>query len=286
MNEQHKMYAVNGIHLHVVEKGNKGAPVIIFLHGFPEFWYGWHNQIDFFVEKGFRVLLPDQRGFNLSDKPIHIKDYQVTELMQDILQLIEATGEKQVFLVGHDLGAAVCWSMAYFYPQLIKKVIIMNVPHPKVMKQTLQTNVRQMLKSWYIGFFQLPWLPELCAKMTNYKVLSFVLKNTSLPDTFSKADLQLYQQAWQQKDAYTSMINWYRAFARYKNRGSSSKDKIKVPVLILWGVKDAFLQKEMGEKSVDYCQNGQLEQLPDATHWLHHEKSAQVNQLILNFISD
>src|SRR5687768_4221103 len=116
MSDKGKMYAVNGIHLHVVEKGNKGAPVIIFLHGFPEFWYGWHNQIDFFAKKGYRVIVPDQRGFNLSDKPNRIKDYQISELVKDIVQIIEAIEEKKVFLVGHDLGAVVCWSMAYLYP--------------------------------------------------------------------------------------------------------------------------------------------------------------------------
>jgi pimeloyl-ACP methyl ester carboxylesterase len=286
MRDKGKMYPVNGIHLHVVEKGEKGAPVIVFLHGFPEFWYGWRNQIDFFVDKGYRVIVPDQRGYNLSDKPGSIKDYQITELTKDIAHLIKAIGEKQVFLVGHDLGAAVCWSMAYLYPELIRKLVILNVPHPIVMQQTLRSDVRQLLKSWYIGFFQLPWLPELYSEITNYKLLSSVLLRSSLPDTFTKEDLQRYQQAWQQKNAYKSMVNWYRALARYRNPASGFVQKIKIPTLIIWGVKDKFLIKEMGEKSMAYCQNGKLEQIPDATHWVHHEKSHQVNQLIFNFIQE
>lgn len=108
-----KIYVVNGISMHVVEKGSKGQPVIIFLHGFPEFWYGWHRQIDYFAAKGYRVLVPDQRGYNLSSKPESIEAYQVRELAKDIAGLIEATGEKQVYLAGHDWGAAVAWAMAY-----------------------------------------------------------------------------------------------------------------------------------------------------------------------------
>lgn len=278
-----KMYAVNGIHLHVVEKGRQGAPVIIFLHGFPEFWYGWHHQMDFFMEKGYRVLLPDQRGYNLSDKPIGLKEYQLNELVKDITGLIHASGEKKVFLVGHDWGGAVAWRIASQSPLLIHKLIILNMPHPRVMRKTVSSNVKQMIRSWYIGFFQIPGLPEKVLQVNNHMVLASSLQRTSLPGTFTPYDLQLYRQAWQQKNALSSMINWYRA-ALQVTTTADYPDMVEMPTLIIWGEKDHFLRKEMAEESLVYCKHGELHKFPDATHWIHHEKSNEVNELIWQFI--
>jgi pimeloyl-ACP methyl ester carboxylesterase len=285
MTEKSKFYDVNGIRMHVVEKGSKGQPVLVFLHGFPEFWYGWQHQIAYFTEKGYRVLLPDQRGYNLSSKPKEIKAYLVSELARDIAQLIEAVGEKQVYLVGHDWGAAVAWAMAYLYPQLITRLIIINVPHPKVFFRTLRSDPSQMLRSWYIGFFQIPFIPEKLISLRNFQMLQNSLLNSSYTGTFTKADIGQYIQAWQQQNAIPSMINWYRAAVRYRNPAVLFNHKIDVPTLILWGEKDRFLKKEMAIKSLSYCQKGKLYLIPDATHWVHHEKSQLVNELIAEFIS-
>lgn len=271
--------------MHVVEKGSKGQPVLLFLHGFPEFWYGWRHQIDYFTAKGYRVLLPDQRGYNLSSKPTESKAYQVKELASDIAQLIQAAGERQVYLVGHDWGAAVAWAMAYLYPQLIARLIIMNVPHPKVFFQTLRSDPGQMLRSWYIGFFQIPFIPEKLISLENFKMLQNSMLKSSYSGTFSTANLSQYVQAWQQQNAIPSMINWYRAAVRYRNPAVMGNHKIDVPTLILWGEKDTFLKKEMARKSLSYCQKGKLYLIPDATHWVHHEKSQLVNELIEEFIS-
>jgi pimeloyl-ACP methyl ester carboxylesterase len=258
--------------------------VIIFLHGFPEFWYGWHHQLDYFAAKGYRVLAPDQRGYNLSSKPTSVKDYRVSELVKDIAALIEATGEKQVYLVGHDWGAAVAWAMAYQYPQLITRLVIINVPHPKVFFNTLMSDVGQMMRSWYIGFFQIPRLPEKIIGLTQYQMLQNSMEKSAYPGTFTQADLQRYHQAWQQKNALRSMINWYRAAIRYRNPAATFTHKIDIPTLILWGEKDKFLKKKMAKQSLQYCRNGKLYYIPDATHWVHHEKSTLVNELIEEFI--
>jgi pimeloyl-ACP methyl ester carboxylesterase len=279
-----KIYSVNGIDLHVVEKGEKGQPVIIFLHGFPEFWYGWHRQIDYFVAKGYRVLAPDQRGYNLSSKPKAISAYQVKELARDIACLIQATGEKKVYLAGHDWGAAVAWAMAYLYPHLIAKLIIINVPHPRVFFNTLRSDLGQVVRSWYIGFFQIPRFPEAIISLNHYKMMQNSLQKTSYPGTFTKLDLQQYRHAWEQKNAIKSMINWYRAAIRFRNPAAGFSHKITMPVLILWGEKDKFLKMQMALKSLHYCRNGQLYYIPDSTHWVHHEKSTLVNELIEGFI--
>jgi pimeloyl-ACP methyl ester carboxylesterase len=282
MTDNSKIYVVNGTELHVVERGSRSQPVIIFLHGFPEFWYGWHHQLDYFAAKGYRVLAPDQRGYNLSSKPTSVKDYRVSELVKDIAALIEATGEKQVYLVGHDWGAAVAWAMAYQYPQLITRLVIINVPHPKVFFNTLMSDVGQMMRSWYIGFFQIPRLPEKIIGLTQYQMLQNSMEKSAYPGT--QADLQRYRQAWQQKNALRSMINWYRAAIRYRNPAATFTHKIDIPTLILWGEKDKFLKKKMAKQSLQYCRNGKLYYIPDATHWVHHEKSTLVNELIEEFI--
>ncbi|QHT70574.1 alpha/beta hydrolase [Rhodocytophaga rosea] len=280
-----RTYQVNGIDLHVIEKGHKGQPVIIFLHGFPEFWYGWQKQMEYFAEKGFHVIVPDQRGYNMSSKPQSISSYRITTLAEDILQLIHYTGREKVYLVGHDWGGAVAWTLAYLHPELLNKVIILNMPHPRVFIKTVRTDMIQMIKSWYIGFFQLP-VAEKFLSMNQYRMIQNSLLHTSLPGTFSKADLQQYRQAWQQPEALHSMINWYRAAMHYKNPFSSGNQQVKVPLLLIWGEKDKFLQPKMAQKSLRYCQNGRLHLIKDATHWLHHEKSSEVNKLIYQFIQD
>jgi pimeloyl-ACP methyl ester carboxylesterase len=277
------IYTVNGIQLHVAEAGNAEAMVIIFLHGFPEFWYGWRNQINYFVEKGYRVVVPDQRGYNLSSKPPKIKDYRMELLTKDISGLVKAIGADKVFLVGHDWGGAVAWAFAQTYPQLLSKLIIINVPHPKVMLQTLKRSWKQKFKSMYIGFFQFPWLPEKLLHWKENKSLVDALVNTSLPGTFSEADVAKYKEAWQQSGSLRSMINWYRA-VRYGNIARVSSQKIPTPTLIIWGENDQFLIEQMAHDSLQYCENGQLHIIKDATHWVHHEKSGEVNKLISEFI--
>ena len=146
----------NGIRLHVAQAGSDDKPLVILLHGFPEFSYGWRKQIPYLVEAGYRVWAPDQRGYNLSDKPEGLAAYSIDELAADVIGLIDAAGEKKVFLVGHDWGAAVAWWVAAKYPERLKKLITLNVPHHSVMRKTLRSNFSQLRKSWYIGFFQIP----------------------------------------------------------------------------------------------------------------------------------
>jgi epoxide hydrolase 4 len=281
-----RTYQVNGIDLHIMEMGEKGHRIILFLHGFPEFWYGWQKQMEYFALKGFHVIVPDQRGYNLSSKPKGVLSYRITTLAEDIIQLIRATSTEKVYMVGHDWGGAVAWAVAYLHPGLLHKVIILNMPHPRVFRQTVRKDLRQMLKSWYIGFFQLSKIPEKVLAMYQYRMMQNSLLRTSLPGTFSLADLQQYRQAWQQPEALHSMINWYRAAMRYKNPFSLGFQQVEIPLLLIWGNKDKFLQPEMAQKSLRYCQNGRLHMMAEATHWLHHEKSKEINELIYQFMHE
>ncbi|MBF9254325.1 alpha/beta hydrolase [Pontibacter sp. 172403-2] len=279
---QEKTYVVNGITLHVAEAGEQTGKVILFLHGFPEFWYGWRKQLTYFAGKGFRAVAPDQRGYNRSSKPAGVKAYTMEKLTDDIAALIRQLTQESVYLVGHDWGGAVAWVMAIRYPDLLEKLIILNMPHPQVMKENLKHNPKQMLKSWYAGFFQLPFLPELAGSIFDYKLLEHSMKSSAKKGTFSDADMAHYKAAWQQPKALASMLNWYRA---YKYNRLNLAGDITVPTLLIWGRKDTFLGQEMAQPSIARCKNGQLVFIDNATHWLHHEKPDEVNHLIEAFIN-
>ncbi|QMU27623.1 alpha/beta fold hydrolase [Adhaeribacter radiodurans] len=278
---EQKTYKVNGVSLRTYEAGTPGQPLILFLHGFPEMGQAWYKQLYFFAENGFHAVAPDQRGYNKSSKPNGVKSYNLKFLTSDIAGLIEQLTTDKVYLVGHDWGGAVAWAMALNCPEIIEKVIILNMPHPVVMHEHLLHNSNQRRRSWYAGFFQIPFLPEWLSRVFNYRSLEKTLVNTALPNTFPKEQLELYKTAWRQPGALTAMINWYRA---YKYNLVTTTDLITVPTLLLWGKKDAFLITEMAQPSIDQCRNGKLKFINEATHWLHHEKPDLINQSILAFI--
>ncbi len=274
-------FEVNGVRLHAAVAGPENGKVMLFLHGFPEFSLGWKNQLEFFAGKGFRVIAPDQRGYNLSSKPKGVKAYCFENMVADAVEVIRQISTQKIILVGHDWGGGIAWEVAGQHPQLIEKLIILNMPHLKVMRDTLKSNPKQLLRSWYFGFFQLPRLPEWLLSLSGFKLLEKSMVKTANKNTFSKAELAQYKAAWQNPATVKTMINWYRAYKYSK----LALKRIHVSTLILWGKKDAFLLPDMAEKSNLMCAKGKLIVLEDATHWLHHEKAAQVNQLMLNFIS-
>ncbi|TGE14317.1 alpha/beta fold hydrolase [Hymenobacter elongatus] len=273
--------ATNGIRLHVVQCGPEDGPLVVLLHGFPEFWYAWHQQLHPLAAAGYRVWAPDQRGYNLSDKPQRVADYRIDTLARDILGLLDAAGQRQAFIVGHDWGAAVAWHLATHYPERVRKVAVLNVPHPSVLFRTLRRSAEQLRKSWYILFFQLPWLPEWLVRRRSWWYGRQALLRTSRRGTFSTADLAEYVVAWQQPRAMHSMINWYRAALRTPHQPAGTA-RVTVPVHIIWGVKDAFLKREMAEHSFLLCDQAQLTYLP-ASHWVQHEEAEAVNTLLLRF---
>lgn len=278
----------NGIHLHVVEKGPADGPLVILLHGFPECWFGWRKQIDALAGAGFRVWVPDQRGYNLSDKPVGIGAYTIGKLVADVVGLIDAAGQEKATVIGHDWGAVVAWWLAATYPHRLNRLVCLNVPHYAVMLRFLRRSPRQLLHSWYAGFFQIPWLPEWLMQRGNYWLITRALKRTSRPGTFSEDNLAAYRQAWSQKGstgspAFRTMINWYRAFAQRRPPLPAS-GQISVPTLLIWGAQDAFLIRDMAQPSIDLCTTGRLVFVETATHWVQHEEAELVNRLLIEFI--
>jgi len=281
----HQYIETNGIRLHVLQDGLQEGPLVILLHGFPEFSYGWKQQIPYLATAGYRVWTPDQRGYNLSDKPDGVAFYSLDELAADVVGLINAAGQKQAFLVGHDWGAAVAWWVATKYPERLSKMVVINVPHWAVMQKHLRSNFNQLLKSWYIFFFQIPRIPEILAQQSNWTILTKLLRNSSRRNTFTNSDLDKYRGAWSQPKAFRSMINWYRSFVQ-KPPSLPSNPRITVPTLLIWGTKDKFLGQEMAQPSIDLCDNGSLVLIEKATHWVQHEEADRVNELIKSFFSE
>jgi pimeloyl-ACP methyl ester carboxylesterase len=281
---KHHDIETNKIRLHVVQAGPKSGIPVVLLHGFPEFWYGWRKQIPVLAEAGCQVIVPDQRGYNLSDKPKGIKAYCVDELVADVVGLIDALEYERVNVVGHDWGALVAWMLAIRHPDRLHRLGIVNVPHPAVIGHFLRRDPEQMVRSWYAAFFQLPWLPELSLRLGRWSGASLAMRRSATPSAFTDEDMEKYRAAWSQPGAMTAMLNWYRAAARYRPR-ITNEMQVHVPTLILWGVKDVALTYRMARPSLDYCEKGNLIFFPDATHWVQHDEADEVNRHLLSFIS-
>ena len=287
MEFQQAFIPTNHIRLNVIQAGPQDGRLVILLHGFPEFSYGWRNQIPPLAEAGFWVWVPDQRGYNLSDKPEGVAAYHIDTLARDILGLLEAAGRGKAIIVGHDWGAAVAWHLAIHYPDRVEKLGILNVPHPVVMTQTLRKNRSQLRKSWYMFFFQIPWLPEWLLGWNNARGLAELLRRSGKPGAFTGDDLAKYREAWSQPGSLTSMLNWYRSALRgglrSGRRKTSAPPKIAVPTLMIWGKQDVALGEEMAQPSIDLCEDGKLVFFEDATHWVQHDEAEKVTQLLLGF---
>ena len=273
----------DGIRLHAVAAGPKLGPVVVLLLGFPEFWYGWRKQIGPLAAAGFRVIALDQRGYNLSSKPVAVSDYAAPLLTRDVVCVADQLGCERFYLAGHDWGAAVAWALALQYPQRLHKLAIINVPHPAVMMHTLRTNPRQWLRSWYMLFFQLPWLPETALSAFHFYGAAQLLSRTSRPGAFTVEDLEVYRAAWSQPGTLGATINWYRALARH--RPKIDDPQVHTPTRILWGQQDRFLLPAMAQDSLRYCDSAELTLFPDATHWVQHEEPERVNQSLIEFFS-
>lgn len=284
LNPELSKTSTNGIKLNVARQGPVEGRPLLFLHGFPEFWYGWREQIPFFAEEGFRVLAPDQRGYNLSDKPDSISDYSIDKLTADVLGLIEQSGLERVNLVGHDWGGAVAWWIATFYPDYLNKLVILNIPHPSVFLQNIRSNPRQLVKSWYMMFFQLPWLPEALSSMNDFYAWKYMLRETSRHGTFSDEELERYVEAWSRPRAARSMLNWYRALLWNRPDRTGENTKVTIPTLILWGERDVAFASGVEEKTTEVCETVELKTFPESTHWVQHEQPDRINREILDFL--
>ncbi len=271
----------NGVELHVVAAGDPDDPLVVLLHGFPEFWYEWRAYVDPLVDAGYRVIVPDQRGYNVSEKPSGTRAYRTSELSADVASLITSEGRDAAHVVGHDWGAAVAWDLALRQPDRVNRLGIINVPHPVVFRNTLRSSLRQLRRSWYILFFQLPRLPEWVSRRNDYAAWVAATQGGARDGAFSAADMDQYRTAWDQPGAVTGMLNWYRAI---RHTDAPPRQQVESPTLVIWGEQDQALIPEMAPASVDFCETGRLERFPDATHWIPHERPDELTELLLGHL--
>jgi len=272
-----------GVKLHYVEAGE--GPLVVLLHGFPEFWYSWRNQITPLAQAGFHVVAPDMRGYNLSDKPQGWRAYDTGLLADDIAGLIRSFGEQSAYVVGHDWGAAVAYAVAMYHPDVVRRLAILNVPHPARMLEGFRT-LKQLRKSWYMFFFQIPWLPEYVVRRDGYAFGKRSLRADS-KKAFSDEDLERYVEAWSQPGALTSAINYYRAaLRRSPGKAMAQMKPIEAQTLVIWGMLDRHLGSELAEPAPEWVSNVRVERIPEATHWVQHDAPERVNELLVEFFDD
>jgi pimeloyl-ACP methyl ester carboxylesterase len=279
---RHRTVTVDDTDLHAVEAGDPDDPPVVLLHGFPEYWYGWRRQFEPLARAGYRVVAVDQRGYNESDKPSEIEAYRIDRLAGDIAGLCGEMSLGSVRLVGHDWGGAVTWWLAMTRPDLFEQVAILNSPHLQVFQKHLASRPTQLLKSWYMFFFQLPFVPERLLAAGRGALAARALEKTSRAGAFSAEEMDKYRAAWAKPGAWRGMLNWYRAAARTDPPSPDSTD-VEIPTLILWGERDRFLAPELAEASLERCRDGRLERFPEATHWVQHEYAAAINRELVQF---
>jgi pimeloyl-ACP methyl ester carboxylesterase len=279
----HRYADLADVRLHIVEAGS--GPLVILLHGFPEFWYSWRQQIPALAGAGFHAVAPDLRGYNRSDKPAGVRAYGVKALTQDVANLIRDCGAERAMVVGHDWGAVVAWHFAMRYPQMLDRLVIMNVPHPERFLRGLRT-LRQLRKSWYMFFFQLPWLPEASIRAGHFATLRHTFRTDPVhPESFSAEDIARYMEAAAQPGALTAAINYYRAaFRPVPAHEQIGFQRIDAPVLVIWGERDRYLGSELAEPDRRLVPNVRVERLPDASHWVQVDQPERVNTLLLDFL--
>ena len=278
-----RIVATNGVRLHVRMAGPEDGPLVLLLHGFPEGSYGWRHQVPYLAAAGYRVWAPDQRGYGASDRPQRIAAYGLDVLADDVTGLIDAAGRRQAAVVGHDWGGVVAWHLARRSPHRISKMVVLNVPHPSVMRRHLRTNLAQVRRSLYILAFQVPWLPERLLGREGGRPLARALVATSRPGTFTDDDLAAYRRSWAGPHAIRAMLDWYRAIVR-RPPALERHPRVAVPTLLVWGPHDRFLGREMARPSIELCDEGRLVVIDSATHWLQHEEPDRVNALIDEFL--
>lgn len=254
------------------------VPLVVFLHGFPEFWWSWHHQLEALSAAGFWAVAPDMRGYNESDKPEGVAQYEIEDLAGDVAGLIRALGREKAIVVGHDWGGMVAWGFAQAFPSMLERLAILNVPHPLEMQKGLRTP-QQLKKSWYMFFFQLPFgIPERMIAKDDFAYLRTLFGD----DGFANEEIEKYVDAMRVPGAVTGAVNWYRAAIRRVLSASTPKtQRIDCPVLVIWGEKDRFLGKEMSVPPERWVPNQRVVHIPDATHWVQNAAIERVNELLL-----
>ena len=273
----------DGVRLHYVERGR--GPLVVLLHGFPQYWGAWRAQIAALAAAGFRVVAPDLRGYNLSDRPASLAAYTQERLVWDVAMLIERLGERRAHVVGHDWGGAVAWTLAARHPERVDRLAILNAPHPAALRRAVRTSA-QALRSWYVAAFQVPWLPERALAAGDFAILARALRHgPARPGAFSEVEIARHKATWRRPGALKATIGWYRALRRPGAQVTRGSVKVVAPTLVLWGMRDRYLDPSMSTGLERWVPNVRVVQFPEASHWLMHDEPERVSQELMDFLT-
>jgi len=283
----HELVSANGLRFHVATCGG-GDRLALCLHGFPECWYSWRHQMPLLAELGYRVWAPDLRGYGETDRPRHVQDYAIEPLLDDVAGLIDVAGARSTLLVAHDWGGIIAWYFALRRVRPLARLVVMNLPHPAVMEREVR-RWRQLRRSWYVLFFQIPRLPEAALRMGDYRAVRRAFLDSAVDKSrFPDSVLQVYRDNAARPGALTAMLNYYRALLR----GGGSRQRalgypvIETPTLMLWGEEDVALCKETTYGTERYVPNLTLRYLPRVSHWVQQEAPETVNAMLAAWLTD
>ncbi len=307
---RHRRERVGGLELHWVEAGE--GPLVVLLHGFPEFWYSWRRQVEALAAAGFRAVAPDQRGYNLTEKPPGVESYRIGRLGDDVVALIEHLEEESAHVVGHDWGGVVAWHLGARRPERVERLAVLNAPHPAASRRVALRS-DQLLRSWYVFFFQLPRLPELALRAFDFAAIERILRRQPVREgAFTDDDVAVYKAALARPGALTAALNWYRAnlIGRRGSPGASSggaaadagadadtagarghpdgsaRHLVEVPTLLIWGERDVYLNPRLSEGLEPWVPDLRVERLPDASHWVQADAPERVSRLLVEFLGE
>lgn len=275
----------NGLTFEVATAGPKDAKKLaLCLHGFPELHYSWRHQIPVLAELGYRVWAPNMRGYGSTTRPEGIDNYRVSTLAEDVGALIDASGAEEVTLIAHDWGAIVAWYFAITKVRPLTRLVICNVPHPLCAQREIK-HWHQLKKSWYIFFFQLPWLPEkLLGRSNGTRIGELFAKTSCYPENFTVEAKGIYARAANQPGALTAMFNYYRALLRRSDSEKLDGGMVNVPTLVLWGEQDVAIDIRCLDGTEDYVADLTVKRFPHASHWVQQDVPDEVNAALKEWL--
>ena len=286
---EHRRVPCGEVQLDCALAGSPDRPLVVLLHGFPESWYSWRHQIAALAPE-FYVAAPSLRGYGASDRPREVSAYRLPRLVEDVRGLIRGLERERACVVAHDWGGGIAWAFAIDHPEATEKLAVLNCPHPAAFARALRSSPRQLLRSWYMFFFQLPRLPEWVLSRDDFRALDRGFRGwvkRKDREVFSDADLETIKDSLRPQGATTAAINYYRAAFRFRADAEryASAPPIARPTLLIWAEEDTALGKELtygmeplfrGPFSIRY--------IADCSHWVQQEQPELVNQYLLDFL--
>ena len=292
---EHGTTVANGLRFHFVEAGE--GPTVLLLHGFPEFWSAWHRQLPSLADAGFHAIAPDLRGYNRSEKPPGVSNYRLDRLVEDVVALAKTVGEPPIHLVGHDWGGLLAWEVAGRRPEVVDRLAVLNAPHPRAYERELRS-LDQLLRSWYVAYFQVPFVPETVLGAGDAWLVGRLLESDPVrDDAFSWEDVRRYRAAASRPGALRAAVHYYRALGRATVRdwigvgrgrppGAMQASDIDVPTLLLWGLQDDALSPRLTTGLDRWINDLAIERFPDASHWLQADAPDRVSTELVAFLEN